>query len=262
MGEFSDKVCLVTGGASGIGRATCQLFAEKGASVVVADIDANGGQKTARELGSQARFLSLDVTSESEWENAVSMAIERFGRLDVLVNSAGIGINGNFEETSLEDWKRVLEVNLTGTFLGCKHGIRGIKQSDGGGALVNMSSMAGIVGGDDIAAYSASKGGVTLLTKSVALHCAKYNLRIRCNAVCPTYVDSEMLDPVAEQLGGRDIMRAGMAELVPLGRLALPEDIANVIMFLASPGAAMITGAAIMVDGGQTAGVPGRHAED
>ena len=261
MARFDGKTALVTGGASGIGRATCMMLAREGARVVVADLNEPGAHAVAEQLGAAGQACALDVTSETSWENAVAQAIKTHDRLDYVVNCAGIGVNGSFEDTSLEDWNRVMAVNLTGTFLGCKQGVKGIKQSDGGGAIVNMSSIAGVAGVDDIAAYCASKGGVSLLTKAVALHCAKFKLGIRCNAVCPTYTDTEMLDDVAEQLGGRDIMRAGMAELVPLGRMAQAEDIANSIAFLLSEEAAMITGTLLMVDGGQTAGFVGRHAD-
>ncbi len=261
MGRVQGKVAFVTGGASGIGRAAVRTLVREGAQVVIADLNHDGAAAVARELGEAALAVPLDVTSEEGWQTALGTTIDRFGRLDIVVNSAGIGVNGSFEDTTLEDWNRVMAVNLTGTFLGCKHGVKAIKQSDGGGSVVNMSSIAGVAGVDDIAAYCASKGGVSLLTKAVALHCAKYKLGIRCNAVCPTYVDTEMLDDVAEQLGGRDIMRAGMAELVPIGRMAEAQDIANAILFLASEEAAMITGTLFLVDGGQTAGFVGRHAE-
>ncbi len=261
MQRMVGKVALVTGGASGIGRATCEALVRENAFVVIADINEPGAKAFADALGARGAACVLDVADEASWERAIAFAIETFGRLDFVVNCAGIGVNGSFEDTSLEDWNRVMAVNLTGSFLGCKHGVKGIKQSDGGGAIVNICSIAGVAGVDDIAAYCASKGGVSLLTKAVALHCAKFKLGIRCNAVSPTYTDTAMLDDVAQQLGGRDVMRAGMAELVPLGRVAEAQDIANSILFLLSDEASMITGTNLMVDGGQTAGFVGRHAE-
>ncbi len=253
------KVALVTGGASGIGRAVCRTLAREGARVVVADINADGGQATVRDIGASALFVPLDVTDEDAWVVAVEHAVADFGGLDILVNCAGIGVAGDFWDTSLGDWNAVLAVNLTGTFLGCKHAVLAMREA-GGGSIINISSVAGLVGGGDIAAYAASKGGVTLLTKSVALNCAARGLGIRCNSVHPTYVDTEMLDPVAEALGGREAMLAGMAELVPLGRVAKPQEVADAVLFLASDEAAMITGSALVVDGGTTAGLPSRHS--
>jgi len=258
MSRLDNKVALVTGGASGIGRETCRLFAAEGASLLVADVNESGGEKTVASIGENAIFQYLDVTDEKKWEEAVATAMGVFGGLDILVNSAGVGFSGAFEDTSLADWNGLMNVNLTGVFLGCKHAVQSMKKT-GGGSIINLSSIAGLVGGEDIAAYSASKGGVTMLTKSVALSCAGRGLNIRCNSMHPTYVDTEMLDPIAELFGGRDAMRAGMAESVPLGRLANARDIANAILFLASDESAMVTGSAMVVDGGTTAGLPSRH---
>lgn len=258
MARLKGKRALVTGGASGIGRAACNTLAGEGARVMVADIDATGCAKTVADIGDMAASVSLDVTDESQWQAAAAETTAAFGGLDILVNCAGIGFSGDFWDTTLEDWNRIIAVNLTGTFLGCKHVINAMRDS-GGGSIVNISSIAGVLGGEDIAAYSATKGGVTMLTKSVALNCAGKGLNIRCNSIHPTYVDSEMLDPVADMFGSRETMLAGMAELVPLGRVAVPQDVANMILFLASDESAMVTGSAILLDGGQTAGLPSRH---
>jgi len=263
MSRVNGKVALVSGGASGIGRAVCQTLAREGATVVVADIDEAGGEKTVNSIGSSAVFMRLDVTSESQWQRVVSETMERFGKLNVLVNCAGIGFSGIFEETLLEDWNKIVAVNMTGLFLGCKHGVIGMKASEViNGSIINLSSIAGVVGGGDIAAYSATKGGVTLLSKSIALSCAERGLNIRCNSVHPTYVDSEMLDPIAELYPNRDAMRSAMSENIPLGRMATPQDIANPILFLASDESAMMTGSTVMVDGGTTAGVTSKHSAD
>lgn len=260
MGRLEGKVALVTGGASGIGRASCQTLAREGASVLVADVNEEGGRMTVQGIGESASYQTLDVRREQDWENAVAQAIERFGRLDILVNCAGIGFSSHAEDIELEAWDQVIAVNLTGTMLGCKHGIRGIKRSDGGGSIINISSVGGLIGTSDLTAYCASKGGVTLLTKSVALDCAELGYGIRCNAIHPTYVDSEMLDSVAELIGSREAMIAGMVRNVPLGRLAVPQDIANSVLFLATDEAAMITGTAYLVDGGTTAGMMASHS--
>ena len=263
MSRVNNKVALVTGGASGIGRAICTSLAAEGANIVVADINSEGGNKTVQLIGDKAIFKQLDVSSETQWQTVIEETIDCFGKLNVLVNCAGVGVSGIFEETSLEDWDRLIAINLTGLFLGCKHGVIAMKQcADINGSIINVSSIAGVVGGGDIAAYSASKGGVTTLTKSIALSCAERGLNIRCNSVHPTYVDSEMLDPIAELFPSRDAMRAAMSENVPIGRLALPEDIANAVLFLASDESSMMTGATMMVDGGTTAGISSKHSGD
>lgn len=260
MAKLTDKVALVTGGASGIGRASCEALAAEGARVLVADINTAGGTTTAQALGDRAQFCPLDVSREGDWEAATALALSAFGRLDIVVNCAGIGFSCHAEDIELEAWERLIAVNLTGTMLACKHGIKAIRQSDGGGSIITISSIGGLLGTSDLAAYCASKGGVTLLTKSVALDCAELGYGIRCNAIHPTYVDTEMLDPIAELVGSREAMVAGMVQNVPLGRLATPRDIARSVVFLASDDAAMITGTAFLVDGGTTAGMPARHS--
>ncbi len=260
MGRVESKVAIVSGGASGIGRETCKTLAREGAKTIVADINTEGAQKVAADIGDNAIALALDVAKEDQWQHCVAECIRRFGRLDIVVNGAGIGFSGNFEETSIEQWQMTLDVNLTGTMLGCKYGIKGIKANDRGGSIINISSLGGLVGAPDIADYCASKGGVTLLTKSVALHCTQHKLNIRCNSVHPTYVDSEMLDPIAEMFGSREAMVSAMAQEVPIGRIAQTQDIANAILFLASDESAMITGSPLIIDGGQLAGVYGQHS--
>ncbi|NKB35565.1 MAG: glucose 1-dehydrogenase [Gammaproteobacteria bacterium] len=262
-GRVRNKVALVTGGASGIGRATCIRLAQEGATVVVADLNQEQGKKTVSMMAAGGSFIELDVTSETRWQELIAQVITEFGQLNVLVNCAGIGISGVFEETRLQDWQRIMDVNLTGLFLGCKHAVLAMQQAEPiNGSIINISSIAGVVGGGDIAAYSASKGGVTTLTKSVALSCAERGMNIRCNSIHPTYVDSEMLDPIVEFYPDRDAMRAAMSENIPMGRMATPEDIANSVLFLASEESSIMTGATMMVDGGTTAGVTSKHSSD
>ncbi|MEM6581817.1 MAG: glucose 1-dehydrogenase [Pseudomonadota bacterium] len=260
MNRLEGKVALVTGAASGIGRECCKVFASQAARVIAADVNETGGTATRAEIGEDCVFRALDVTDESQWQSAIALAYERFGTLDILVNSAGIGFSGNFEDTALEDWERMLSVNLTGVFLGCKTFIKALPEAPANASIINLSSIAGLVGGEDIAAYSASKGGVTLLSKSIALSCASRKLGVRCNSLHPTYVDTEMLDPVADLFPSRAEMVQGMANEVPLGRLATPRDIAQAALFLASDESAMMTGSAMVVDGGTTAGLPARHS--
>lgn len=258
-GRLQGKVALVTGGGSGIGRATCRLFVAEGAQVVVADLNADGARRTAESLGAAAVAHAMDVTREPDWERAVRVPVERFGRLDVVCNVAGIGRGGSIEDTNLADWDAMIAVNLTGTMLGCKHGLKAIVNSGGRGAIVNVSSLGGLVGVADIAGYCASKGGVTVLTKSVALHCAQKRYPVRCVSVHPTYVDTEMLDPVAQMMGDRKALIEGMARLVPMGRVCTPDDVARVIAFAASDDAAMVSGSELLVDGAQLAGPPSAH---
>jgi len=252
-GRLAGKVVLITGAASGIGRSMAEMFVGEGARVVIADIDHVEGESLAVLLGTPAIFVPLDVTSEDQWVVALDRAVAAFGRLDGLVNNAGIVSIGNVEKTSLADWRRVHSVNLDGVFLGCKHAIPILRRA-GGGAIVNISSVAGLVGDPTLAAYCSSKGGVRLLTKSVALHCARRKDGIRCNSVHPVFAET----PMAEVLfaGSRDPVakRSALEAAVPLGRFAKPEEIAAMALFLLSDEARFITGGEFVVDGGLTAG--------
>lgn len=250
---------MVTGGASGIGRATCVELAAQGASIVVADMDEAGAVHTAGSCGADAIVCAMDVSCEPHWERAMQRVLERFGRLDILCNVAGIGRGGFIDEIRLEDWNAMLAVNLTGTMLGCKHGVRTISSSGGRGAILNVSSVGGTVGIADVAGYCASKGGVTILTKAVALRCAQQRWPIRCISVHPTYVDTEMLDPVAAAFGNRKTLLDGMARLVPMGRVCNPTDVSRMLAFLASDDAGMVSGSEVYVDGAQLAGVSSAH---
>lgn len=253
------KTAIVTGGASGIGHETAIQLAKAGYHVIVADINIDKAIEVAEGLSTDSVAFELDVSAEKSWAAAMKCAEDVFGGLDVLVNCAGIGFPDNFEDMPLDHWNAMISVNLTGVYLGCQNAIRLMKKSENPGAIVNLSSIAGLVGGEDIAGYSASKGGVTMLTKSVALYCAGKGYNIRCNSIHPTYVDTEMLDPIAEAFGSRQAMLDGMASQVPLGRVAIPSDIASAILFLCSSGAGMITGHQMVIDGGQLAGLPAQH---
>ena len=252
MGRVEGKVALITGGASGIGRASAELLAAEGARVVIADIDETGAAAAARAIGEAALMIRLDVTSEDDWRAAIAGTLEAFGQLHVLVNSAGVSVLKNVEDTTLEEWRFVNGVNLDGTFLGCKHAIPAIKES-GGGAIVNLSSVSGLVGGHNLAAYNASKGGVRLLTKSVALHCARKGYNIRCNSVHPTFIDTPILEPILARAEDPELMRQKLARQVPIGRLGRPEEVAAGILYLASDESAFMTGAEFVLDGGVTA---------
>lgn len=262
MGQVEGKVALVTGGASGIGRACCEVLVREGATVVVADIDDAAGEDLAAALGrsgGRAFYQRLDVTDEAAWRDAIDRTVETCGRLDVLVNNAGIALCVPITEMSLEDWRRQQAINVDGVFLGTKHAIPAMRRS-GGGSIVNMSSVAGITGNSvGLSAYSATKGAVRLFTKSAALECARNGDRIRVNSVHPgivvTPLWSKMFpDDPAFRPDANDIDPAKrMNRQIPIGRSATPEDIANGVLFLASDASAYMTGAELVIDGGVTA---------
>lgn len=252
-GRLAGKTALITGGASGLGRAIAIAFAAEGARVAIADVNRAGGEAVAREIGAAALALEHDVRDEASWERTLAGAVERLGGLHILVNNAGLGILNDIERTTLEEWRLVHSVNLDGVFLGCKHGIRHIAAA-GGGAILNMSSVAGLIGAPNMAAYCSSKGGVRLLTKSVALYCARRKNGVRCNSIHPAYAATPMVDSIVA--GSRDpqAKRRALAEAIPLGRLGEPEEVAAMAVYLASDESRMVTGAEFVIDGGLTAG--------
>jgi len=252
MGRLDGKVALITGGASGIGLAAARLFLDEGATLVLTDRDRSAAETALAAVGNRGKFHLLDVTREEHWIAVTDAAVAEYGRLDVLVNSAGVALLRDIETTTLEEWRTLMAVNLDGTFLGCKHAVR-VMKGRSGGSIVNMSSVAGLIGSGNLAAYSASKGGVRLLTKSVALHCARKGYNIRCNSVHPSFVETPMLRGMIA--AGRDPakMAANYTSAAPLGRLAQPIEVARTILFLASDESGFTTGAELVVDGGLTA---------
>ena len=257
MERVKGKVALISGGASGLGRQSALRLAEEGARVVVTDINEDAGEDTARELGDVGAFLFHDVTKEADWANATKLALDRFCRLDVVVNSAGIGTMNSVEDCSLEEWRQVMSVNGDGVFLGCKYGIEAIKltstEAGAGGSIINISSVSGLIGGHNLAAYNASKGAVRLLTKSVALHCARRGYNIRCNSVHPTFIDTPMVRSMIDGADDPKRVEEKLARQVPLGHIGEPNDIAWGIVYLASDESKFMTGTEFVVDGGITA---------
>ena len=248
MGRLEGKSCLISGGAKGLGAAQARLFAREGARVAVGDILESDGAGLVDELagsGADSLFVRLDVTSEADWEGAVSTVMEGFGALDVLVNNAGIYNRALVEDTTLEEWERVMDVNSTGVFLGTKAAIPAMRKS-GGGSIVNMSSVAGLVGSRTQTVYNASKGAVRLLTKSTAVQYASEG--IRANSVHPGVIETDML---REVLRNED-ERATRISLTPIPRFGTPDDVAHGVLFLASDEASYVTGAELVIDGGLT----------
>lgn len=254
-GRVEGKVAIVTGGASGIGAETCRRLAAEGARVLPTDVNEELLAEVAAGIGDRAEPLTHDVSDEGRWREVVAHALDRFGRLDVLVNNAGIAIQGTIEETSLETWRRIHAVNSEGVFLGCKHAIPAMRAS-GGGSIVNVSSLAALRGTPIYAAYSASKGAVCALTKTIAVHCIERGDAIRCNSIHPGGVNTPMVHALVKQGTGLDV--AAMDPAVVRENLGMgdPADIANLILFLASDESGYVNGAELCVDGGATAGTP------
>ncbi len=248
-GRLAGKTALITGAASGIGRATAALFHAEGAKVAATDRNEAGLEevKPFADL-----VLPQDVTDEARWRQVVDIAVAAFGRLDILVNSAGVGTKGNIETETLADWRKTQAVNVEGTFLGCREAVRVMKET-GGGSIVNLSSVAGIIGDAQTIAYCASKGAVRLLTKSAALHCGRSGYKIRVNSVNPSFADTAMVGELIASLKNPERTREGLMRAAPLGRLGLAEEVAAAILYLASDELAFTTGAEIVVDGGLTA---------
>jgi 3(or 17)beta-hydroxysteroid dehydrogenase len=254
--RLKDKTALISGGASGIGAAAARRFVEEGARVVIGDLQVDKGEALVGTLGPSARFARLDVTREEDWIAAVDATRRTFGPLTTLVNCAGVSIPASIEDETLEGFHRTLAINLDGTFLGCKHGVAAMKAGRGG-SIVNLGSTLGVRAGAIFPAYAASKGGVRLLTRSVALHCAEMGYDIRVNAVLPGAIHTEMVEGyVAAGVAAgatREAVIEGFASVHPMKRLGRPGEPADAIVFLASDESSFTTGADLAVDGGYLA---------
>ena len=252
MGRLETKVAVITGAASGMGRATAALFAREGAAVLLADVEERGVAQAAEEIvaeGGRAAFLRTDVSSSEDVRRMVEAALERFGALDVLFNNAGIaGESARLADQSEENWGRVLAINLTGVYLGMRHAIPMMLER-GGGSIISTASVAGMVGWAGAAAYSASKAAVINLTRTAAIEYARWNIRVNC--ICPGVIHT----PLLENIYGGSIEGAmdRLLRMQPMPRLGTPEDVAQMALFLASDESAFVTGAAMVVDGGYTA---------
>lgn len=255
------KVALVTGAANGIGRSAIKVLAREGARVIATDIQDEKGLSLLRELGEagcEAEYYRHDVTSEEDWQSIIGKARARFGRLDVLVNNAGIGLSGPVVDMSLADWRRQTAVNLDGVFLGVKHSLP-LMRAGGGGSIINVSSIAGIKASANVSGYCATKGGVRLFTKSVALECAAAKDGVRVNSLHPGITETAIWDTLigTAEDGSNSRPRGSTldaltARAVPLGFKAVPEDIANGILWLASDESRYVTGTELVIDGGRS----------
>ena len=253
MNRVVGKVAIVTGAASGLGRAIALLLAREGASLIATDINEAGGRVVASEIteaGGKALFLKHDVTSEAEWRDVVQAATSRFGRLDVLVNCAGVFLASSIEDLTLEKWRWVMSINLDGVFLGTKYGAMAMKKT-GGGSIINMSSAGGLVGTSNSAAYNASKGGVRLLTKAAAVEFSQagYAYNIRVNSVHPGIIETPMTGPLL----GDPVLAQEIREWQPMKHFGEPDDVAYAVLYLASEESKFVTGSEMVIDGGWTA---------
>ncbi len=247
--RVSGKVALISGGAGGIGAATARLLAQEGAAVVIGDLLEEAGRQTEAQIteaGGQATFMNLDVTREQDWADIISVAVASYGKLDVLVNNAGISGRATVEETTEELWDQVMAVNAKGVFLGAKLAIPAMRKA-GGGSIINISSIYGMIGSETSAAYHSSKGAVRLFTKAAAIQYAKEGIRV--NSVHPGFVES----PMTQQAHAIEEVRSLRISRTPIGRMGTPEDIASGILYLASDESSFVTGSELVIDGGMTA---------
>ena len=258
MDRVKGKVALVTGARRGLGAAIAAMLAREGAKVVLSDRKADGSEVVLKQIadeGGDAIFVEHDITLEESWNKAIAACVEKYGKLDILVNNAGVGAGKNIEAATLDEWRWVMSINLDGTFLGTQKAI-GTMKTTGGGSIVNISSIEGLVGDRRMVAYDASKGGVVMLSRSAALHCAKNNYNIRINTVHPGFIDTKMVEGFLKSIAeDGDVAKArrDLEALHPLGHLGEPDDVAYAVLYLASDESKFATGSELVVDGGYTA---------
>lgn len=249
MGRVQDKVCIITGGASGVGKEDALLLAREGGKVVITDVSVEAGEALAKQIGEQALFVQHDIASEDGWKSVIARTTEHFGGVDVLINNAAILKQATIEETSLELWEQVQRVNSTGYFLGCHYGYLAMK-ARGGGSIINMSSMAGIGGVSAFCAYSASKGAVAAMTRSIAAHSRFQHLPIRCNSIHPDGIKTPMVFNLPRDPDKPSSVREMNDPKRLMARFCEPTDIANLVLFLASDESRFINGAELRIDNG------------
>jgi NAD(P)-dependent dehydrogenase (short-subunit alcohol dehydrogenase family) len=252
VGRLDGRVALITGGAGAIGSATARRFLRDGARVAIADHDGAALERARHELSGDGdvRVVTVDVTQDASVRSLVAAVVDAFGRIDILFCCAGVLRPGTVTETTLDDWDRTIAVNLTGPFLASRHVIP-VMLANGGGSIVHMASTSGVVAEPGIAAYCASKGGVVMLARQMAVDYARDGIRV--NVVCPGWIDTPFNDPAIERAGGREVLQPFIDVMVPMGRQGQPDEVADVVAFLASDDARLMTGAVVMVDAGLTA---------
>lgn len=258
MGRVKDKVVVITGAGSGLGKADAHRLSEEGAKLVLTDINEKEGRRTVDECEGEAIFFAQDVKDESSWPRLIEATIAAFGRLDVLVNNAGIAHIANIESASTDQWHDILRVHLDGTFFGCRSAIPEMTKS-GGGSIINMSSVAALVGLSPYLAYSAAKGGIRSMTKSIAIYCREKKNLIRCNSIHPGSISTPMVHAALETLSGINLMEQEDPEVTRKAMgIGEPLDVANMVLFLASEESKHINGAELVIDNGATVGLMSR----
>lgn len=244
MNRLKDKVAIVTGGTQGIGLGIAKCFINEGAKVVITSTTESKGAKAVAELGENAIYVKQNVAKEADWENVINQTLDKFGGLDIVVNNAGIAPQlVSIDKETLEDWNKVISVDLTGTFLGVKHGMATMAKN-GGGSIINISSIEGLIGAPTVGPYNAAKGGVRLLTKSAALDATTNKYNVRVNSVHPGYIDTDIIPEDQKAMYGK---------LTPMGHIGTPEDIGMLCVYLASDESKFVTGSEFVIDGGVTA---------
>lgn len=255
MSRVAGKIALITGAAQGLGEAISRMLAREGATVLLTDINADGAASVAASINAEhagkASSIAHDVTSVEQWQAAIA-ACEALGGLHILVNNAGIGTIGGVTEDTLENFRRVHEVDVDSIFIGCKYALP-VMTASGGGSIINMSSIAGIIAGHNQASYNSAKAAVCHLSKSIALDCARKGNGIRCNSVHPVFIDTPIIDGLGGNKMSRDELVVKLGRQIPLGRIGKPDDIAYGVLYLASDESAFVTGVELRIDGGISA---------